>query len=132
MADECGDAVGDSPSLLMEADNRRDWKRKRTCGLRPSETYSQSPRVSSSMEHLGDRKQEGERRDRGTTLEILKACMWLGSGTMVIGEDNLIFGMGRDPLRGPKPPRPQLTLAPVGWTPSLLPVGRDDTCCILF
>lgn len=29
VAEECGDAVGDSPSLLMEADNRRDWKKKK-------------------------------------------------------------------------------------------------------
>lgn len=42
-AEECGDAVGESPSLLMEADNRRDWKKKRTHGPRPSETNSWCP-----------------------------------------------------------------------------------------
>lgn len=83
------------------------------------------------MKHLGDRNREGGWRDRETTLEILKACMWSGPGTVVVGEDNLILGIGRDPLRGPKLPRLQLTFAPVGWTPSPLPVARDDTRCIL-
>lgn len=55
------------------------------------------------MEHLEDRKREGGWRDRGTTLEILKACMWSGPGTVFVGEDNLIVGMGKDPLEGPNP-----------------------------
>lgn len=49
VAEECGDAVGESPSLLMEADNRRDWKKKRTHGPRPSETNIHSPGALSSM-----------------------------------------------------------------------------------
>lgn len=92
MADECGDAVGDSPSLLMDADSRRDWKEKKDTWPQQHETYSQAPSFY-SYGALGER-QRGGWRDRGTTGD--SEGMWPGPGSVVVGKDGLVLRMGRD------------------------------------
>lgn len=67
VAEECGEAVGESPSLLMEADNRRDWKKKRTHGPRPGESCTLSPGVPSPLGALEWR--QGEAQGQRTTLK---------------------------------------------------------------
>lgn len=59
MADEWGDAVGDSPSLLMEADNRRDWKKKKDMWPQAELDLQSVSRVPSSVALWGARQREG-------------------------------------------------------------------------
>lgn len=94
MADECGDAVGDSPSLLMEADNRRDWKEKKDMWPQRKETYSQAPSFY-SCGALGERPGGGGWRERGTTGD--SEGIWPGPGSVVVGKDGLVLRVGRDP-----------------------------------
>lgn len=60
VADECGDAVGDSPSLLMDADNKRYWKkRKDTWPQADRDLQSSAPRGSSPIGLWGERQRGG-------------------------------------------------------------------------
>lgn len=74
MAEECGEAVGESPSLLMEADNRRDWKKKRTHGPRPGESRILSPGVPSPQGalELRQREAQGQRTTLKTWSDVVK------------------------------------------------------------
>lgn len=92
MADECGDAVGDSPSLLMDADNRRDWKEKKDTWPQWNETCSHAPSFY-SYGALGWRQRRGW-RDRGTTGDSEDVARSWECG---VGKAGLVLRMGGDP-----------------------------------
>lgn len=73
MAEECGEAVGESPSLLMEADNRRDWKKK-THGPRPGESCILYPGALSPQAVLEARQKEagGQRTTLKSWSDMVK------------------------------------------------------------
>lgn len=74
MAEECGDAVGDSPSLLMEADNRRDWKKKKDMSPQAKgDLQSVSPLESPVQWSSGETGREEGRGVVSATLGTLKA-----------------------------------------------------------